>query len=436
MGTVCKISKALKAHHVHHNVLEKGKRHIKLGAKISQNLLESDEKAKSVHKRILRANHWASPKDVKRIVKKYGNHTFDRMLMACENISKLSPKVHISKHKLFSICKYIETKLSHKLKKNKAYLKKEKTGLARTIEYKSKRAFIHLKTHGVSSVGKGCHKEVTLSIMYAAHKPEFVANSVGDKTLKFEGKVLKKLQGSKGILKTYAVNEHRKKSGKKVYSIITKLYNAHTLRNYEYDSLKMTSKEKLYVARDLLTGLENMHAQRLAHRDLHSANLMVHREKSSHGNKKTSAVLIDFGQVVSFDKVKKKVPRVEVPAHLLTPEELIKGKHRVDVRKVESFALGCSLYRLVFDKRPEWCEKIKQHKVRKMSTENKKSLSKKFVSDIKDILKKRKKELSGNKTSKKGLRKVILKLLDPDPKKRFAPHKAREMLDHMIKKSS
>lgn len=392
-------------------------------------LVRSDAKVQKLNDYILRAKEWTSAENVKRIIKKYGETKLDRMLMACENIIKVSDDTGLTKGELFKIAKYIETKLPYKVKKGKAYLRKEKTGLARTIEYKSKRAFIHLKTHGVQALGTGCHKKVTRSIMYAAHKPEVVANCVGDKTVKAEGRILQKLNGSDGVVKTYAFSTHKKKSGRKVYSMITKMYNAHTVRSYEYDRSHLENRnEAAYIARDLMLGLENMHAKKLAHRDLHSGNFMVHRTAD-----KVSACLIDFGQVVSFKKAKKMAPKIEVARQLVTPESLLKGKHRVDVRKIESYAVGCSLYHLYFGTTPEWCEKMKQMRVSKLNRGQKKLLSEELSRQMRATIDRRNEELeAGNKKYKK-LGAVILKLLDPDPKKRLSPNRARIMLDEVIK---
>ncbi len=430
MASVSRAGKSHRHQHVHHNEIKKGKRAVKKGSNISQHEVQSDNKVKKAVDLVLRGKEWTTEKEAKRIIKKYGVDKFQRMVMACENITKLSKELGLSNNKLFKMAKYIEVKLPGKVKHGQAYLKKDRTGLARTIEFKSNRAFIHLKTHGVQALGAGVHKKVTLSIMYAAHKPEIVANGVGDYTVEREGKVLKKLKGAEGIAKTYALSSHKKSSThKKVYSIISKLYNARTVRHYEYDRSSMNHDEEVFIARDLMKGLESMHAKKMAHRDLHSGNFMVHREEDPKTHKvKISAALIDFGQVVSFHKAKKMVPRIEVSRHLVTPEALIKGKHRVDVRKIEAFAVGCSLYHLFFGSGPEWCEMMRQFQVKKMSTEKKKEISNRLITEIYQTIDKRKKELATSDIKRKDLAEVIFKLLAPNPKERYSPHKDSKQL--------
>ncbi len=427
MGKVSRVHHS-RHHHSHHKDVKKSKSRVVKGNDLSIQHTATDSKVSRAAQLVIRAREWVSEGHAKHIIKKYGEDKLERMLMACENITKLSDDIGLTKGELFKIAKYIEVKLKYKTKKGKAYLRSGKTGLARTIEYKSKRAFIHLN----QELGEGCHKKVTKSIMYAAHSPEIVANCTGDKTVKFEGKILTQLHGAEGVAKTYAVTSHKSKHGKKIYSIITKLYNASTLRSYEYNRNKLEPHEEVYVARDLMKGLENMHANKLAHRDLHSGNFMVHKEVVD-GKPKISSVLIDFGQVVSFHKAKKMLPRVEVSRHLVTPESLVKAKHRPDIRKIEAFAVGFCLYHLFFGQAPEWGEKMRQKNVKKMSRKKKAHLSKELANDIRETLDKRMRDLDGHDTKYKGLGLAILGLLDPDPKLRFAPHTARKMLEELIR---
>ncbi|MCE5293127.1 MAG: protein kinase, partial [Chlamydiales bacterium] len=426
-------------HHHHHTTskkVQKGGRHVQKGSNASTAPTQSDVKTKKLAELLNRAKDFTSAQNVNYIIQTYGQDKLERMLMASEKIVKLSDNIGLTNKEVFAMAKFIETKLKSKVKHGTAYLRKEKTGLARTIEFKANRAFIHLKTHSVAALGAGCHKNVTRSIMYAAHNPEMVANCVGDKSVLLESKVLNKLKGAEGIAKTYAVSEHKKKSGKKVYSMITKLYNAHTVRSYEWNRATMENRsEEVYIARDLMLGLESMHAKKLAHRDLHSGNFMVHREEDkATGKTKVSAALIDFGQVVSFNKAKKKTPQVEIARQLITPESLIKGKHRVDIRKIEAYAVGCSLYHLYFGSGPEWCDKLKQINVKHLSKKAKKHLSQNLAREVRATIERRKLELATGDNKYKDLGKIILQLLDPNPKSRLTPNQARKMLNGVIKK--
>lgn len=340
-----------------------------------------------------------------------------------EKIFALSDNLGLTKQELFDLVTFIETV---ELPTN-CYLRKEETGLARTIERVQNRTFIHLKTHGVAPIGKGFHKKVTLSIMYDRKHPELVANSVGDATLQHEAEILRTLNGAEGIVKTYAINSHQKRSGDKVYSVIMKLYNTQTVRSTEFNLQKLTPIEEVYVARDLMKGLESLHAKRIAHRDLHTSNFILHRE-----NGQISCAITDFGEATSFEEAKKAVPLVEFSGRFVPPESLVKGKHDVDIRKVEAFAVACGLYHLFFGREPSWCEEMERIGVHKMSSKKKKELSQYLTKKIKKTIEKRKNDLAKMSGKVKELGEVILKLLDPDPKKRYAPHKARELLDSVL----
>ena len=341
---------------------------------------------------------YTSAKNAKRLITKYGQEKFNRIIMACENIKRLSRDLGLGDKELFKIAKYIEVKLKDKVKKGKVYLRKEKTGLARTIEYKRGRTYIHLKTHGVSAIRDAKHMLITPSIRYAAHKPELVANWVGDKTLRKQAKMLKKLKKTEGILQIFASSSHKNKAGKKVHSIITKLYNAGSLKTYEYRLEKLSSDEKVKVARDLLVGLENIHKQKLAHGALDSTNLIVHR------GKKVSAAIKGFTKATPLAKAKAKD---------LAPFRSMTNAKRKDVKKLEGYALALNLYQLYFGATPEWCTKMhKRISKKEMRQQIRYTLAKRACMPNKE-----------NKT----LGNVILNLLDP--KKPLSISQARKILD-------
>lgn len=380
---------------------------------------------------------WISGKEVKKLIKIHSESTLDRVLTACENAWKLSDTHALKKKELFDLVFYIETKLKSEVQKGHIYLKKDKTDLVRTIEYDptTKRTFIHLKTHRLDRVGKGWHKVVTYSILYHAKKPEIVVNSVGDKTVHHEAKILGKINNNNGFVKTYAMTEHiKKKTNEKVYSLIQKHYNAGSLRSYQKGKRHMTKKETITCVRDLFLGLEKLHKKRLAHLDLHSGNILCNRSVDPKTGKTTfSSALIDFGQVRTFDEAKKRVPQVEVPRRLAAPEALLKKKHRVDVRKIEVYALGCNLYHLYFQKFPEWTDKKKFYEMKHMSQYEKTRFSKHLTDQITSTMHKRKKELSSKNKTWNQLGKLIIQMCDPDPKKRASAESYRKSADKLLR---
>ncbi len=374
--------------------------------------------------------HVLSQPELDDLLRRHGESAAQRIFAGYNNIAPLADETALTPRQLFDIVKFIETDLKGKTKNGRAYLRKEKTGLARTLEYANGRTFIHLKTHGVELIGQGNHKRVTRSLMYANGGSTFVANCVGDNSVQHEGKILQRLKGLDGIAETYAVNSHKKKSGKLVHSIMMKHYNGRTVRTYECSPELLTPLEKVKIARDLMKGLENVHSKKVAHRDLYSTNFYVSKDGSD-----ISTVLADFGEATSFDKAKKMVPRVEVPSRFICPESLVKEKHRVDVRKIEAYAVGCSLYALYFGATPTWCEELTlNRKIRKYSKNQKKKLKQKLTRKIREDIKRKKAKILKSPGPYKEFGEVILKLIDPNPKLRFAPHAARTRCEEIIKK--
>lgn len=444
MATAIRANKSTTAHGpVSGNIIGKKHAKIELKHKAKDHLVQKTAQTQinqsaQASELITRAKKWTDESNAQKVLYRHGEHKLERTVLACENIWKLSKKLKLKRHELFDLALFRETEMYNEVKKGKIYFKKEKTGLARTIEHDpvTNRTFIHLKRHGMPALGKGWHKMVTRSILYAAHHPEIVANCVGDATVAQEGKILKRLGNCPGIARTYAVSEHTKrKTHQKVYSIILKYYNAGSVRSYEFNLAPITPYEKIYIARDLMHGLENMHNRRLAHCDLHTANFLVDRSKDPvTGKEVVSAALVDFGQTISFDAAKKRVPQVEFPHRMTTPEALLKRKHRVDVRKVEVFAMGWNFYSFFFDKLPEWAANKKLYHAKKMSTKEKKNFSAELTNDINKSIKHRHEELKTKDHILQDFGKLILEMCDPDPYKRPSAHTSRTLLDQLIKK--
>lgn len=384
------------------------------------------------------ATEWVSNKEGKKAISRHGENTFERVLEACNNIWKVSDKLGLKKKDVFSLCMYIETKLPSKIKDGKIYLKKEKTGLARTIEYdpKTKRTFIHLKKHHISGIGEGWHKKVTKSIMYDLKAPEIVANCVCDYTGEGEVAVLKKVQGKQGIMETYALTEHTKqKTKKKVTSIICKLYNAHSVRHYQYNVSPMSPLDKLKIARDFVAGIESLHSKDLIHRDLHGANILVDRRLDPITGKEVfSAAVIDFGQVLSVKDAVKKAPNIEVPRKVNPPESLKRDPSKVDPKLAEVFAIGVNLYHLYYGVQPEWTKLKGFDNYRDVRSRERHEFHMELEKEINKHRHRHKDELQGKTDAWSEFGMLIIKMCSVVPEKRGSANYARRKLDELILK--
>ena len=111
---MAKVSRVHNHHHhnaAHRKDSKKKSGLVVKGSQVSQSHAASNEKIGKLAEFILRAKDWASAETVKYIITKYGEVKLDRMLMASENIAKLSDDMGLSKRDIFKMAKYIETKL-------------------------------------------------------------------------------------------------------------------------------------------------------------------------------------------------------------------------------------------------------------------------------------------------------------------------------------
>ena len=175
------------------------------------------------------------------------------------------------------------------------YLRKEETGLARTIEIDpaSDKIFIHLKTHNVPLLGKGAHKRVTYSILYDPIEPKLVASAIiaNSKTTRAEIALLEQLRGSKCIIEPLYIGQHTNKLGESVFEIITPLYNKGSLRSFiRKNPHSIAFDVKVKIAKDILTGACTLNAKGYVSRDNNRGNFLVHEENGVY-----SACLGDLG---------------------------------------------------------------------------------------------------------------------------------------------
>lgn len=233
----------------------------------------------------------------------------------------------LSKEELKSISHYIEKELPKQIAAGNFYLKKEVTGLARTIEHDplAGKTFIHLKRKNLKELGRGGAKTVTVSIEYGT-KPQYVANSIFKAMPSNEKEVnlMTRLKGNSGIINIYSSTRHVSSKNEEVLQLITPLYSHGSLKSFMEKGLKPTFTEKKSLCRDLLNGLSNMHDKGTAHGDIHQGNCLVQNSTSASATSRFEAVLTDFGTSVDLER------------HPL-----------YEVR--DMFAAGCMLYELIHE---------------------------------------------------------------------------------------
>lgn len=240
------------------------------------------------------------------------------------------------------------------------YLRKEETKLARTIEFdpKSRKIFIHLKTHNVPALGRGSHKRVTKSIMYDQKHPQLVATAIvkDSPETRHELKLLQKFRDTEGLITPLCISKHAKASGKVFSEIITPLYNKGSLHAFicqNRNTISLSTKYK--IATDILKGSGNMNAMGYINRDNNKGNFFIHEENGVY-----SAVIGDVGGYThQLNDAMKKKPLG--PKMRSSPPDLQRAYYEnrlseQDLLSYHSYSVGRALYYLLFEQEVPWIE--------------------------------------------------------------------------------
>jgi serine/threonine protein kinase len=278
--------------------------------------------------------------------------------------------IWFNKQQLLSICHFIEQQKKTNPGWSHAKFSHSKTNLPCDIErYPGLRAYIVRDTDQDHRVGRGCHKIVRRAIYYGP-SVKLVADCDSDKTAKSEIKMLARLRGKRGIV-PYLGSVKQKED--KRYSIFLEYFSGGSIRQRFFAGYKFSSEQAIKISKDLIQGLLTMHQQKLVHRDLHDGNALLRPLK----NGLFEAALVDFGKTMKFDKVGSEIPqgaRFRSP-----PEGLIVPFRKLDRFAVDVFALGCTLYQVVFGKQHPWVKVYNAYHVKDLSKHERYSRFKKIA---------------------------------------------------------
>lgn len=381
---------------------------------------------RAVHK--IQTCPWADSARLEHLQEKYGKATVATILQACEKMWQLSSDLGISKHDLFNLSLFIETKLDSRIENKNYHISKYRTNLAKTIDYDPKTKRIFIQDFGL--IGKGWHKKVYRSIMYDSVQPEFVAQSVFtiDEKSKKEIAIVKNLSNEKGIARTYAVIERTDtRTNAKIANIMQKMYADHSLYYHQHVRGELTKSEMMVVAKDLIYGLEVLHNHDLVHRDLHGGNILLDRTVDG-----VAAAIIDFGQTKRAKDAALEAPCIEVPRRFNPPDAFWRAKKTIDAKATDVYALGLNLYHLYYGVQPEWAIKEKFSHINKMSDSQKVVFRKKLIKKITQTLDKRRCDLKDSHDLNSRFVKLILRMCDPSPFTRPSAAEIRKEFDALL----
>lgn len=340
----------------------------------------------------------------------------------------------LSKKEIFKLALFIESELPKRIEQEgRYYFSRRMTGLSRTIEVdpKNSKVYIHLKNHGVKELGHGARKVVTRSIMYSPTRPRIVAFSETTYPNDKETQAIIDLQGLPGLYKVISILDRKDKDGNPNSAFVSKYYSRGDLAHFMKKSRgKFSFNDKIRFARDILIGLESMHTRGYSHRDLGLKNYFVERR-----GKKFIPVIADFGRAAYFGDTNER--GAQGGYSLCAPEGLdYNSLQGDDYFATDIYALGCVFYRILFSRKPSWHDpetygdpslpvSLRQEKLCKTIEQYRKRRTERLGS-----------RYMGSRSTSSRLRfeKVILKMIDPDPKKRGTATEHRQMLDAIVKR--
>jgi serine/threonine protein kinase len=374
-------------------------------------------------------------KDLAKIAKTYPQSPFSKALEASKRISKLRNCTPPSFHTLFPIALFAETRLKKELSKGHHFWEKNKFGKELQADPKTKELFIHLGDNKKNIIGKGRQKLVIKTIRYNSKHPEVMAYGYTKSGIDREVKSMKALRNLPHVMNMRAFLSHKDPhSKKKLNGIVTKIYNSGSLQDiiYKRHHYRLTLKEKIKIASDLVTGLHAMHSKKFAHRDLGAKNYFINIEGKKPGKRRITGCVADMGRTAATRNIVKMA--VQGNSYYMPPEGFfLKKMRKKDYYQSDLFAFGCAMWNMYYGKLPEWSYK-RYFKQEHGST---KSRQHHLISMINKVRHDKLRELNKQKSSSPRVQfqKLIIKMTDPSPHKRGTTGSAKYALKRMLKKA-
>ena len=190
-------------------------------------------------------------------------------------------------------------------------------------------------------------------------------------------------------------------------------------------------KQRIHLARDILTGLSGMHRRGYVHRDLGLANYLADSKKKG-TTKGLHAVIADFGRSM---KAKDAVGRNTQGHAKYTPPEGLLWRHtqELDYYAADAYAVGCLFYRLFYQQKAPWLDLalIKDHSL------SGKERYRKYHARLKNYHKKESAQLKSKIGKKKAavkqrIQQLTLDLVHPDLKKRLTAKSALKKCNKIL----
>lgn len=355
-----------------------------------------------------------------------------RASAATKILHKRFKRCHLSQKAFYKMALFIESKLPKLKEQGQFYFSRKKTALARTIEIDpaTNKIYIHLKTHGMNELGRGARKIVTWSIHYSLENPKLVAHSETTHPNDNEVQAIKDLQGLPGLYKVISILDPANRTNSTTSAFISKYYSRGDLHHYlKKKKGKITFREKINIARDIMIGMESMHGKGYAHRDLGLKNYFVERQ-----GKKIVPVIADFGRAVKDNNTTER--GAQGGYSLCAPEGLAYNSLKDDdYFQTDIYALGCVFHKILFGRGLELMTttELSDHRV---PVEVRQEKLKRVLNEYRE---RRTRYLNfryqGEKkrSSRVRFERLILQMLNPDPARRGTAAELRREFDAILK---
>ena len=349
-------------------------------------------------------------------------------VLATKNILTHREKTGLSLADLFPIALFAETSMRKEVENGKLFWSEKQFGRELQYDKEHNRFFIHLGTHGVKPVGIGRMKVVTKTVLYDRSSPEVMARGVSKAACKREMFAMKALAGTPNVMEAQALMRHKDpKTGKMLATIVTKIIRPGSLQAIlNKKSWRLTLKERVKIACDIMNGISKMQAKGFVHCDLGAKNYFVSIKGTKPGHRKIVAYVADFGRAIPISDAKDSP--VQGNSRYAPPEAIFREKMRgKQYFKSDLYAVGCVFWQLYFGRLPPWAFSAREEGTsvsRKQRYRAKVFHINAIRAHYADRVKTDPKEKHAKPSLRKGFLSVILKMTDPTPKERG---KAKEL---------
>lgn len=378
-----------------------------------------------------------SLQDVMELSRKFPHHKkLASAYFSTETILSFSEPTGLSFKSLFPIAAYIESDFRKKIDQGIHYLDETHIGRELQFDPETGSTFIHLGTYGVSPIGTGIQKTVTKTILYRQEHSKVMARGLTTYNISKEMEALRALRGSLNVIDAKSLMKHIV-DGTVYSTVITEIAQKGSLYHLLEDkTTKLSFQDKVGIARDLTLGLSKMHQRGYVHRDLGVKNHLIDVVREGNHTRYV-ACISDMGRTIPIEEAKN-LP-VQGNKYYYSPEGFFPEKMSGDdYCKSDTYAMGCVLWQLYFEKVPRW-GKRRFYKDTSLPMEKRHEKHIKYQKKaMKAVQKQVSDDLSLNDPSNEQYLKAlylstVLKMIDIDPNTRMTSQEAFEQFEELFK---